>query len=85
MSRFNHSCIPNAEYFWNEETGFEDVRAIRSIEKGGVECKDRDERRTCMKNNFQFHCMCEACEITEEEAEKDREICNRYKGRIKEH
>ena len=34
MSPFNHSCIPNAEYFWNEETGFEDVRAIRSIEKG---------------------------------------------------
>lgn len=69
MSRFNHSCRPNAEYFWNEETGFEDVRAIRSIEKGeeitfcydGVKCKDRDERRTHMKNNFQFHCMCEAC------------------------
>ena len=88
MSRFNHSCRPNAEYFWNEETGFEDARAIRSIEKGeeitfsydGAKCKDRDERRTHLKNNFQFHCMCEACEITEEEAEKDQEICNRYKA-----
>ena len=24
--------------------------------------------------------MCEACDITEEEVEKDREICNRYKA-----
>ena len=29
MSRFNHSCIPNAEYFWNEDTDARDVRAIK--------------------------------------------------------
>ena len=88
MSRFNHACIPNAEYFWNEETKFRDLRAIRPIKIGeeitlsyiGVSCQDRDERRTHLKNYFQFHCTCDACEISEEKAEKEREICSKYKA-----
>jgi len=87
MSRFNHACNPNAEYFWNDETDFRDLRAIKAIKIGdeitysyvGVTCQDRDERRTHLKNNFNFHCMCEACEISEAEVEKDREICTSYK------
>ena len=34
MSRFNHSCRPNAQYFWNIDTNTRDVRALRKIEKG---------------------------------------------------
>ena len=29
MSRFNHSCVSNAEYFWNEDRNTRDVRAIK--------------------------------------------------------
>ena len=28
-SRFNHSCVSNAEQFWNEDVNRRDVRAIR--------------------------------------------------------
>ena len=34
MSRFNHSCQPNAQYFWNEDTNTRDVRALRDINQG---------------------------------------------------
>ena len=29
VSRFNHSCVSNAEQFWNEDVNARDVRAIR--------------------------------------------------------
>ena len=29
MSRFNHSCVSNAEYFWNEDRNTRDIRAIK--------------------------------------------------------
>ena len=31
MSRFNHSCASNGEYFWNEDLNTRDVRAIRYV------------------------------------------------------
>ena len=31
MSRFNHSCVSNAEYFWNEDKSTRDVRAIKYV------------------------------------------------------
>ena len=31
MSRFNHSCVSNAEYFWNEDRNTRDVRAIKYV------------------------------------------------------
>ena len=31
MSRFNHSCVSNAEYFWNEDVNARDVRAIKYV------------------------------------------------------
>ena len=34
MSRFNHACKPNAEAFWNEDVGINDLIAIRSIQQG---------------------------------------------------
>ena len=29
MSRFNHACVSNAEYFWNEDVNARDITAIR--------------------------------------------------------
>jgi hypothetical protein len=29
MSRFNHACVSNAEYFWNEDVKARDITAIR--------------------------------------------------------
>ena len=34
ISRFNHSCVPVAEFVWNEEKKQQEIRAIRRIVKG---------------------------------------------------
>ena len=85
-SKFNHSCIPNTENVWNEETSSRELRAIKSIKAGdeimfsyiGAFCQDRNERREELYK-FHFHCMCEACDISDEEVKKHTEICNQYK------
>ena len=40
MSRFNHSCCPNAEYFWNPDTETRDVRVVRKVEQEQEVCLD---------------------------------------------
>ena len=34
MSRFNHSCVSNAEYLWNEKENVREIRSISNIAKG---------------------------------------------------
>jgi hypothetical protein len=92
MSRFNHSCRPNAEYFWNRETGTRDARAVREIGRGEeitlgyrqMWTLTREERRRSLKENFNFDCCCEACDITEEEAEREARDCEQFKALNKE-
>lgn len=38
VSRFNHSCLPNCEQFWDESTGFEKLFAAKDISKGEELC-----------------------------------------------
>jgi hypothetical protein len=35
-SRFNHCCLPNACFAWNEKLGVETIYAIKEIESGEV-------------------------------------------------
>lgn len=35
-SRFNHCCVPNACFAWNEKLGVETIYAIKEIERGEV-------------------------------------------------
>lgn len=37
-SRFNHSCVPNACFSWNEKLGMETIYAVKDIESGDVCC-----------------------------------------------
>ena len=39
----------------------------------------RDERRTILKEGYNFHCQCEACDITEEEVQKEARDCELFK------
>jgi hypothetical protein len=41
MSRFNHSCVSNAEYFWNEDANARDVRAIKYVFDFCIDYKNR--------------------------------------------
>lgn len=77
-SRFNHSCRPNAECFWNRATSTRDIRAIKTIMKGeeittvyGSECLPMKERKNFLRKNWNFDCCCETCELKEKDLEID--------------
>jgi|ERR1712192_61226 len=86
MSRFNHSCRPNAQFFWNIDTNTRDVRALRKINPGeeitlsyfGM-TKPRDERRSQLKDIFNFDCNCEACDLTEAEISRESKNMEEYR------
>lgn len=84
MSRFNHSCRPNAEYFWNKDDNCQDLRAIKKIDDGKeitisyiIGLKNpltRDGRRLHLKNTFNFDCQCEVCCLSGKPLEKDEKL-----------
>ena len=91
MSRFNHSCIPNAEFFWNEDTKTRDLRAIRKIMKGreitinynNPDTKEanmtRDERRAYLWEYYHFHCNCIGCDLSEDKLKIQNRQCGEYR------
>ena len=87
MSRFNHSCRPNAQYFWNVDTNTRDVRALRKIKRGEeitlcyfpTMIGSREERQTQLKDSFNFDCNCGACDLTEVEIQRERKTIDKYK------
>ena len=87
MSRFNHSCHPNGHYFWDTATGTKELRAFMDIKKGEeitltympFWTETREERRAILKEGYNFHCKCDACDITEEEVQKETWDCELFK------
>ena len=87
MSRFNHSCRPNAQYFWIDDTSTRDLRSLRRI-KPGKEItvsyihsmvETRENRRSDLKDRFNFGCQCEGCDLTEEEDLLETKMIKAYK------
>ena len=92
MSRFNHSCQPNTEHFWNDETNTLDLRAVRKIRRGqeitlkyNNMLEPRDIRRTELKETFNFACSCQACDLTEEEVRNETKVITEYQEERKRH
>ena len=94
MSRFNHSCRPNAQRFWNEDTDTRDLRALRKIKQGeeitlsysvnlGIESRER--RRSELKEDFNFNCNCKACDLTEEEIKEETKVIEEFNEKWKRH
>ena len=90
MSRFNHSCRPNAQYFWNEDTNTRDMRTLRKIKQGeeitvsyiGSLLFSREKRYAYLKDTYNFDCRCEACDLTEEEIEQEVKRFDEYKAEM---
>jgi len=85
-SRFNHSCSPNTVADWNEETNIHEVKALVKIKQGEeitipylMMVKPRAWRRFALKEWYCFDCRCHACEISDQEAEKEDLKFRRYK------
>ena len=74
IARFNHSCIPNAEFSWSEKRGRQEVRAIKSIEIGEEislcyftskwQLESAEVRREYLFDHYGFRCDCKACTLT---------------------
>ena len=79
MSRFNHSCHANIGHFWNTATETRDLMVMRDIREGEeitlsykqYWMTSREERRRELRESFNFLCMCELCDISEDEIEKE--------------
>ena len=86
ISRFNHSCWPNAEYFWNSDTKTRDVRSVAKITQGDEISLDyrrlwtltRRQRRKCLKEDFNFDCCCLGCVRDEKYIQEENQMCESF-------
>lgn len=71
-SYFNHSCRPNAHYFWDERSKSMTWLALTNIMSGEeitisylpiIHWETVSERRSLLKRLFLFECDCEFCEV----------------------
>ena len=74
VSRFNHSCLPNARTSWNPDINRIRVYALRDIAFGdeifvsylssrNVYGSSRAQRQNRLKSTHMFTCACTACEL----------------------
>ncbi|KAI8627336.1 hypothetical protein F5Y19DRAFT_477549 [Xylariaceae sp. FL1651] len=68
VSRFNHDCRPNADYYFDPVTFTQRVHAVRPILPGEeitISYMDliqtREERRQRIQNTWHFDCSCSLC------------------------
>jgi len=75
-ARFNHSCLPNVNHFWDEKLNTMWFICTSRVEKGQELClyyndlrKPKSERQIFYKKIYDFDCTCRACssDLTEEE------------------
>ncbi|KAJ3024027.1 hypothetical protein HKX48_007958 [Thoreauomyces humboldtii] len=74
ISRFNHSCIPNALFHWSEALNRQVVYNIKPLVKGQeIEVAyislmaPARTRQSLLKKNFNFGCRCPACTLPPKE------------------
>lgn len=68
LARLNHSCSPNCQQSWDEESGQEKLYAMTKIQPGEELCitycdlrEPRDGRRDVLRAKYGFLCSCPAC------------------------
>ena len=84
LSRIIHSCKPNIHYVWYEEDGLFKLHALRDISANEEvfisyinTYQSWNQRRTKLKDGFNFTCTCELCsaKMTKEQRERsDRNL-----------
>ncbi|KAF2108688.1 hypothetical protein BDV96DRAFT_504215 [Lophiotrema nucula] len=81
IARINHSCRPNAAYYWNEILGKRVITATRRIDAGEeifvsfISLLASREERQRKLSRYGFTCTCEACT----HAGKQREVSDQQR------
>ena len=73
IARFNHSCLPSAEFVWNEKEGKQDIRAIRDIQASEEitlcyftsknQLESVELRKQYLLDFYGFECCCHVCSL----------------------
>ena len=73
LSRFNHSCVPSAEFRWNAGLNRQEIRAIRDIVPGEeitlcyftveIMVLSKSDRQEYLRDHYGFTCDCQACSL----------------------
>ena len=73
LSRFNHSCVPSAEFRWNEKLHRQEIRSIRNISPGeeitlcyftlDIMAQSKKDRQDYLEGHYGFICDCIACSL----------------------
>ena len=81
-SRFNHSCVSNAEAYWNEKCELREIRAISKIKAGEeitvrygsshIIMKNLKTRQEYLSMGWKFNCDCPLCEEEAENCEDEK-------------
>ncbi|CAK9047352.1 unnamed protein product [Durusdinium trenchii] len=79
VSRFNHSCVPNCEQFWDDEMFRQKLFACKDIKKGEELCFSYLEpflpytqREEIFRRRYAFQCHCPACQEQSHDASDQR-------------
>lgn len=77
ISRINHSCKPNVNYYWNDDEQAMYLYAVSDIRRDEelyisyiVNYKSKKMRMKKLKNNYGFDCECAICSIRNETKSK---------------
>ena len=81
-SRFNHSCVSNAEAYWNEKCELREIRAISKIKAGEeitvrygsshINMKNLKIRQNYLSEGWKFNCNCPLCEEETENCQDEK-------------
>lgn len=73
-ARFNHACVPNATFAWNDAVGAITVQTIKEVDEGEEltiayvdSTKRGKKRREALSQQYGFICDCPACAGGKEE------------------
>ena len=74
IARFNHSCLPSAEFVWNEKVGKQEIRAIRDIKAqeeislcyftSKYQLENVEKRKQYLLDYYGFECSCTVCSLS---------------------
>lgn len=72
LSRINHACRPNINYYWNETEQTMRVIVTRTVERDDelsinyvYTFRAREERRRELREYFNFECQCHLCSLSD--------------------